>query len=493
MYLTKLNPVMKKILFLFSAGLAIPPAFGQTTPSATLQPGAVITLPANASPADIAIVDVDHDGRPDLGVAQRGLNSVAVYRQASNGSYTLPPAVYAVGLGPSALVALDFGYTGKNVDLVVACGGDGTFYPLSNANLPDGTLKVGGTSYYYGPSYAPNPRLAAGYIDRDAKPDLLFGLAMPNPCMFSWNYQGLDAQNMVVWEGSQGIARTNDVPSGVLLGDLDGDAFPDIAASLPGIDEVTVFRNDGSNASFPYFTALGSPVHVPTLGRGPIDLTAADLNQDSRPDLLTANGGDNTVSLMLGTNAAKFGTAVLIHQAAAPRKVLALDLDGDQRPELITINADNTLNVYHNTGLAGPDRYGTPLTLPTGLNPVALRMADFNGDRRLDLAVACAGDNTVRLYYNTTGTALATAPSAVRTPLVVFPNPASTQLRFQRPAGMPGTTPLAVTLLDMTGRQVLTQTLLGTEPLDVSQLARGMYIARVMSPEGLLTQKVELQ
>lgn len=471
-------------LLLFFTGASFPfVTFAKTSSVVT---GQIIKLATGAIPVELVTADFDHDGRPDFVVAQQGLNSVAVYRQAHTGGFSLPPVTYAVGLGPNAMVALDLNYTGTAADLVVTCGGDGTFYTLTNTNQPNGGLIVGATWYYYGPSYGPNPRLAVGYIDRDARPDLLFGLSTPAAGMVSWNYQSQGN-----WE-YHAEAPTGGVPSGMLLGDLDGDSFPDLAASVQGLDEVTVFRNDGTNAPFPYFTALGSPVHVPTLGRGPVDVATADLNQDSRPDLLTANGGDNTVSLLLGTGAAKFGTAVLVRQPAAPRKLLAVDLDGDQRPELVTINADNTLNIYHNTGLSGPDRYGAPLTLATGANPVALHVADFNGDRRLDLAVACADDNTVHLYYNTTATALATR-SVAATRLNLFPNPASTELRIQRPAGTTTTALLTVSLLDLTGRQVLTQEILGTVPLDVSRVPRGLYVARLASAQGVSMHKLELR
>lgn len=449
-------------------------AYSQPGNLTNLQSNGMVTLPPACIPTELVISDINHDGRPDVLIAQSGLNSVAVYRQDIAGGFTVPAVVYPVGVSPSGLVATDLDYTGAIDDLIVICKGDGSFYALTNSNQPSGALTVGPTNYYYGPDPGTNPRIAVGYIDRDTRPDLLIGLTNNLPGMVSWNYQGLG--NWV----NHGLARTNASISSVLVQDLDGDSFSDIAAALPTTSQVKVFRHDGTNGAFPYLLSMGSPVLVPTVGLGPVDVVAVDVNQDSRPDLLTANADDNTVSLLLGTGGARFGTAILVYQSAAPRRVLAADLNGDRRPELLTINADNTLNVYENTGLSGPNRFSTPLTLPTGLNPIAMRVADFNGDGKLDVAVACAGDNTVRLYYNVT--ALANKASHPQEVFSIFPNPASKEVRIQLKSGaMPNSTSSA-SIYDLSGRLLTTQALRSTSDfLNVESLPRGVYMLCIVN------------
>lgn len=458
---------MKKIVLivelLFSAGAAT----GQTNIS--LQSVSNVALPSNSAPSELVVLDINHDSRADLAIAQGGVNSIAIYRQDISGGFANPAVIYPVGTSPSGLVATDLDYTGAVDDLIAICKGDGSFYALTNSNQPSGALTVGPTNYYYGPDPGTNPRIAVGYIDRDTRPDLLVGLTNNLPGMVSWNYQGLG--NWV----NHGLARTNAPISSVLIQDLDGDSFADIAAALPSTSQVKVFRHDGTNGAFPYLLSMGSPVLVPTVGLGPVDVVAVDINQDSRPDLLTANADDNTVSLLLGTGGARFGAAILVSQSAAPRRVLAADLNGDRRPELLTINADNTLNVYENTGLSGPNRFSTPLTLPTGLNPIAMRVADFNGDGKLDVAVACAGDNTVRLYYN--ATALSNKASSAQAMFSIFPNPASNEVRIQLKSGAVPNLTSSASIYDLAGRLLTTQVLRSSSgSLNVEALPRGVYI-----------------
>ncbi|MFL6231203.1 MAG: FG-GAP repeat domain-containing protein, partial [Pyrinomonadaceae bacterium] len=44
-------------------------------------------------------------------------------------------------------------------------------------------------------------------------------------------------------------------------------------------------------------------------GREPVAVAVGDFNRDGRPDLATANSGDNTVSIFLGKGSADFAAA----------------------------------------------------------------------------------------------------------------------------------------------------------------------------------------
>jgi uncharacterized repeat protein (TIGR01451 family) len=88
--------------------------------------------------------------------------------------------------------------------------------------------------------------------------------------------------------------QTADVHTPVIA-DFDGDGHLDVAA--PGLNSnvVTVLNGDGTGALTP---AHGSPIPV---GSSPRHATAADLNEDGRPDLAVANGGGTTITVLLGT------------------------------------------------------------------------------------------------------------------------------------------------------------------------------------------------
>ena len=69
-----------------------------------------------------------------------------------------------------------------------------------------------------------------------------------------------------------------------------------------------------------------------------------------------------------------------------PPGVVAADLNGDGRPEIITANyGDDTVSVLQNLG---DGTFSPQLTYAVGQNPFALTAADFDKDGRVDVAVA---------------------------------------------------------------------------------------------------------
>lgn len=215
-------------------------------------------------------------------------------------------------------------------------------------------------------------------------------------------------------------------------------------------------------------------------------MAAADISNDSRPDIVVANATSQSIVWLLATAGGQYGSAVTLPQPARPVQVLLQDLNGDGAPDLLVLRADNTLNIYRNTLAGGPNRFDGPLTLSTGANPVAMRVADINVDGYPDIAVACAGDNTVRTYLNTTLT-----PTIRPTNLpgvAVFPNPAQQTVRISLKEGLNN----KVTLRDGLGRIVLEHELIADNQLAVGHLPRGVYSVHVETSHGSAVSRLVL-
>ena len=114
-------------------------------------------------------------------------------------------------------------------------------------------------------------------------------------------------------------------------------------------------------------------------------LAVADINADGRPDLVTANSGSNTVSVLLGqpsggfTSPAAYGTG----GNSQPVGVTIADVNADGRPDILTTNGgSNTVGVL--LGQASGGFIGA-FTYSTGANsqPVGVVVADVNADGRL--------------------------------------------------------------------------------------------------------------
>src|SRR5207244_1860176 len=93
---------------------------------------------------------------------------------------------------------------------------------------------------------------------------------------------------------------TGSGPNSVALGDINGDGRLDLVTANHDSNTVSVVLNTTAPAaSSPSFSA---PQTFST-GSGPYSVALADINGDGRIDLVTANYGSNSVSVLLNSTA----------------------------------------------------------------------------------------------------------------------------------------------------------------------------------------------
>jgi hypothetical protein len=487
---------MKKLLLCLLLPVSL--ASAQRGPNVSLQAGAVITLPAGAAPSALAIADFNQDFRRDIAVCQRGLGSVGVYLQTTDANFPNPVVgTYATGPAPSGLVVVPLGQERVRAmaDLVAISGPGSAYTLLTNNSNGTGTftpvVNSGNTNFFGYTTRAINPQLMARDLDNDGWTDFLFSYDAPSPVTVNNGVYWQRLSHSAAVAGTfQQFVRPGYAPSSFALEDFDRDGRPDLVMTNPVGNEYTVVYSEDSGSSAPRWGIAPRTTRRPSSGIRPVHVATGDVSLDLVPDLVLAHEGSSEITILLNLRNDEFGAAAAYPLSGAPRQVIIRDLNNDRYPEMLVLTADNQLQVFQHTGASGVGRYGTPATLATGANPVTMQLADMDGDLDLDIVVGCAGDHTVRVYLNRS-VALAT-----RTPQLagvsIYPNPAVNQVTVQRPAESPG--PFTAALLDALGREVR-RTALPTpiSTVSVADLPRGMYVFRLTSPHGEMSQRLVVQ
>lgn len=148
-----------------------------------------------------------------------------------------------------------------------------------------------------------------------------------------------------------------------------------------------------------------SPLVSYEAGDNPQAIVTADFNRDGRLDLVVANSGSNSVSVLLGRADGTFGTAAAFPSGAAPRSLAVGDFNNDGSLDLATAGEGASVSVLLGDG-AG--RFAAPRTMAVSLpvdpsvqlDALSVAVGDFNKDGKLDLAATSQEEYSYGGYYS---------------------------------------------------------------------------------------------
>ena len=364
-------------------------------------------IPSGLTPEAIFTTDIDGDGKPDLVVANGDGNSMDIFLNTSTGqtisftkvlSYPLLPNYY-----PAAITAGDLDGDGKP-DIAVATYQSPKLAVFRNTSTPGNVSVVGPTT---ASQYLPLGNYTIGMTmadcNGDGKPEIILASN-------SSGFISVYPNNSTMGNLSFGTRIDPPVPgagpSNVIAMDLDGDGKPDLVSVNTNANTVSVFRNTsiiGGAISFDHPSANDFSV-----GGAPQDLAVGDLDGDGKPDLAVVNNGDATITLL--QNACSPGSINFIRGTDVPTGTMnpgspwALrigDFDGDGKPDIASVNQnDNTVSVHRNISTVGAPAIAANVDYPTGYFPYALAVGDYDGDGKPDLAIINNTASTISLLRN---------------------------------------------------------------------------------------------
>ncbi len=305
-------------------------------------------IPVGKEPGAIAVADVNHDGKPDIIVANVDDGTVSVLLGDGKGHFRpAPGSPFPCNANPNDIAVADMNGDG-NPDLVIA-----------NHQTPYITVLLGDGKGGFKPS-AHSPFATKSY---------------PHP-------------------------------HGVAVGDFTGDGKPAVVTDSWGNNQILLIPTDGKGNLILPGEFFPADLHTDS------GVRAADFNRDGHLDIVTVNQSAGVVGLLLGDGKGGFRKAPgsPLPAGDTPWMFTVGDVNGDGNPDVAVIPYERDMHDRRNLGvtvLLGDGKgglttmRGSPFSLAGCKGPDGVAVGDIRGNGSRDIVVACVQNDRLFFFMGT--------------------------------------------------------------------------------------------
>ena len=334
--------------------------------------------------------DVNGDGKADLVTANTRDNTVSVFLGNGNGTFQAKQD-FATGNSPRTVVAADVDNDGK-LDLVTAdtSGSTANGYVSVLLGNGDGTFRV---KQDFATGAGTSSAIAVD-VNQDGKLDLV--------TTEKGRFSGDGTTVSVLLGNGDGTFQARQTytvgngPQDVKAADVNGDGKTDLVVANGYSDSVSVLLGNGDGT----FQAKQDYAAGPS----PFGITLKDVNGDGILDIVTPNlGTPNGVSVLLGNGNGTFQARQFYATNGPAASVSLADVNGDGKVDIVASTTTGNLSILLGNG---DGTFQTKRDYGAGANSYAVTTADLNGDGLPDIASASLSTSTLAVRLNTSTQAL---------------------------------------------------------------------------------------
>ncbi|TXI15251.1 MAG: hypothetical protein E6Q66_03240, partial [Pedobacter sp.] len=374
----------------------------------------------------VSVGDLNGDGKPDLVVANANNGYVSIYTNscAPSGSlsFTLVNTVALTGGAYAEQISiLDLDGDGKP-DLAVARANNGTSYAASDnvqlfRNIT--TASSSTITFTLGPVLTAASGVSIADFDGDGKPDIASINGIQNRISVFRNLSVSGTLSFTTTAQTFNFTA-NSTANFIAVGDLDRDGKPDIVVSTSA-NTLSLFHNQSTPGNINFMGTFASSIDLP-IGFTAYGIAIGDFDNDGNPDIVVTDQTNGRIVFYRNTNNSTTGTisfpSILSFAFATaggsastgslPNANLSIaDFDGDGKIDVAVANETasvSTLLVLKNTSSGiGNLNFSNRIVYSTGsTNAWNLVASDMNADGKPDIIVSNYAGNTgiISLFRN---------------------------------------------------------------------------------------------